>query len=424
MTKRLAPASVNNKKEVKEPKLLVGTGIKAFFAVKETSSSVQKASQSHEMVGPCSEESSAAISNSEERKINSGDIGHSTELVTPNVAIETGVADELNVSKYSSNEVIETSIIHIIADDAVMPTGKNKLPFFPLFGPVLKNQPQNTITKDTDLNQRGRSLKLNSSALNDSQVSIDNFPTESGIKNTPSTRKKSQSRSNKRKISESKFSKEDLNIHAQEQGVSSPNAIIDLNDSTHQVHNDKTVIINEIVEAAELLVDEGVHTDSIAMPTSVADSMLSNEGLPGGIVPASDEDHLRGDAAGRRISARLQQRQQIQPPSMEESEDERNDRKSRKQRRVANTRKTTSTSEVISVGSSSSSGGGRVRQAKKKASSVILSDGSDISSESSDSVSGRRVKRGGKGQTTAKSVEKKNPFFLSKVVHSFQKQIT
>ena len=405
MTKGGGASSLVNKKETKLQGS--GAGIKAFFSSKKEISAsipslVQNLSSSHEKISPVSE------MHSNEQGV--GEIGHSSVLVTPNIAIDT-IATSYVKNCLNQSTDIDMSPIPFISGEAMVQISTNKKAFFPLFVSAPKIQQKNISTKDTDCN--GKQSKLSSSAIKEFE-DMNDFPTESAKKSKKNSQNRNESNNNKRKKGETQYYHEVPPILIEESLTTQPISIKDTNGSTHQVDNDNNVTIDEIDTAAEVSIIEEVLKDSNELSNTAADTILPIDILHGGTATATATER-DPDTTGRRTSARLQQRQQLQPQfqPVEDSEDDKQGRKSRKQRRVATARRKSSPSDVISLDSSSSGGG--LRKAKKST-AVVLTDGSDVlSSESSDSASGRRGKRKGKKSSAAESVEKKNPFFLSKV---------
>ena len=405
MTKGGGASSLVNKKETKLQGS--GAGIKAFFSSKKEISAsipslVQNLSSFHENISPVSEMYSNTASEQ-----GAGEIGHSSVLVTPNIAIDT-IATSCVKNCLNQSTDIDMSTIPYISGEAMVENSTNKKAFFPLFVSAPKIQPKNISTKDTSCNRKQSNLSL--SDIKEFE-DMNDFPTESAKKSKKNSQNRNESNNNKRKKGETQYYHEVPPILIEEHLTTQPISIKDTNGSTHQVDYDNNVTIDEIDTAAEVSIIEEVLKDSNELSNTVADTILAIDILHGGTATATERDP---DTTGRRISARLQQRQQLQPQfqPVEDSEDDKQDRKSRKQRRVATARRKSSPSDVISLDSSSSGGG--LRKAKKST-AVVLTDGSGLSSESSDSASGRRGKRKGKKSSAAESVEKKNPFFLSKV---------
>ena len=396
-----------NKKETKLQGS--GAGIKAFFSSKKEISAsipslVQNLSSFHENISPVSEMYSNTASEQ-----GAGEIGHSSVLVTPNIAIDT-IATSCVKNCLNQSTDIDMSTIPYISGEAMVENSTNKKAFFPLFVSAPKIQPKNISTKDTSCNRKQSNLSL--SDIKEFE-DMNDFPTESAKKSKKNSQNRNESNNNKRKKGETQYYHEVPPILIEEHLTTQPISIKDTNGSTHQVDYDNNVTIDEIDTAAEVSIIEEVLKDSNELSNTVADTILAIDILHGGTATATATER-DPYTTGRRISARLQQRQQLQPQfqPVEDSEDDKQDRKSRKQRRVATARRKSSPSDVISLDSSSSGGG--LRKAKKST-AVVLTDGSGLSSESSDSASGRRGKRKGKKSSAAESVEKKNPFFLSKV---------
>ena len=408
MTKGGGASSLVNKKETKLQGS--GAGIKAFFSSKKEISAsipslVQNSSLSDENISPVSEMPSNTASEQ-----GAGEIGHSSVLVTPNIAIDTIATSCVKNCLNQSTDIIDMSTIPYISGEAMVQISTNKKAFFPLFVSAPKIQPKNISTKDTDCN--GKQSKLSLSAIKEFE-DMNDFPTEPAKKSKKNSQNRNESNNNKRKKGEIQHPDKVPPILIEEHLTTQPISIKDTYGSTHQVDNDNNVTIDEIDTVAEVSIIEEVLKDSNELSNTVADTILPIDILHGGTATATATER-DPDTTGRRTSARLQQRQQLQPQfqPVEDSEDDKQDRKSRKQRRVATARRKTSPSDVISLDSSSSGGG--LRKAKKST-AVVLTDGSSMSSESSDSASGRRGKRKGKKSSAAESVEKKNPFFLSKV---------